>query len=85
MLEWAMNKYLGWLRPGAFEQAITRAEHIHFNLQGITNPKEWAEQYGKGSVYSTQYVTAWELYNIYHNSAALSKTTFYPNGFTSLP
>jgi RHS repeat-associated protein len=70
----------------AFEQAITRAEHIHFNLQGISNPKEWAENHGKGDVYKdADYVTAWELYNIYHNSVALSKTTFYPDGFTSFP
>ncbi len=70
----------------AFEQAITKADHIHFNLQGIIDPKEWAEKYGMGSVYSNaEYVTAWELYNIYHNPAALSKTTFYPAGFTSLP
>ena len=43
----------------AFQQAITRAEHIHFNLEGIPNPKEWAENHGKGDVYKdADYVTA---------------------------
>jgi len=65
----------------AFEQAITRADHIHFNLQGIPDPISYAKQYGSGDLYAEgTYVTAWELYHIYQNPAALAKTTFYPSG-----
>jgi hypothetical protein len=68
----------------ALEQAATRAEHIHFNLEGIVGDlNDWALQRGgHGMVWPFDY-TAIELYHIKTRGHCL-KTTFYDNGGTSL-
>jgi len=70
----------------AFVEASEKAEHIHFNLQGLPEPRRYAEKYGGGGVWGAQiYVTAWELWMIQHNPTLCAKTTFYEDGITPSP
>lgn len=63
-----------------FQQAIERARHIHFNLEGIDDPNQYAEAYGNSGVFSSSgYYTATELFIIKHNGWCY-KTSFYENG-----
>ena len=68
----------------ALGQAATRAEHIHFNLEGITgDPNDFANRLGNhGMTYPFAY-TAIELYHI-KTSGLCAKTTFYEHGSTDL-
>jgi RHS repeat-associated protein len=71
----------GDLFPEAFDQATKRAMGIHFNLQGIENPNEYAEKHGGNGVFSAKdYYTAWELYKIKNNPQLCVKTSFYEDG-----
>ena len=63
-----------------FQQAIERARHIHFNLEGIPDPNQYAETYGNSGVFGGGgYYTATELFIIKHNGWC-HKTSFYENG-----
>lgn len=69
----------------AFHEAVQKAEHIHFNLEGISgDPVDFAEKHGAGRPFES-FVTAYELYYIRHNPAVcLSKTSFYTHGSTDV-
>ncbi|NJM07822.1 hypothetical protein HC891_18955 [Candidatus Gracilibacteria bacterium] len=68
----------------AFTQAVQKAEHIHFNLEGIRgDPVEFAENLGSGS-FKAWDITATELYRIRYNPALCSKTSFYLQGSTDV-
>jgi hypothetical protein len=65
-----------------FFQASMRAEHIHFNLEGISTRtiNMYINTYGGlGDISQAKLVTAAELYIIRH-SGLCSKTSFYTNG-----
>jgi hypothetical protein len=63
----------------AFDQATQKAEHIHFNLESISDPNKYAKEHGgNGSLQQADYYTAWELYKVKEKLCA--KTTFYEDG-----
>jgi RHS repeat-associated protein/CSLREA domain-containing protein len=75
-----------WTSPTGFslmfDQAVSRAGRIHFNLEGIgrRNIRFYIEQYGgKGDFTQATYITAAELYRIRHHGWCY-KTSFYTDG-----
>jgi hypothetical protein len=61
-------------------KALIRSAHVHFNLQHISDVKDFISRYGgNGRIESAEYITAWELYIIKHRGYC-SKTTFYEDG-----
>ncbi|MCI0558324.1 MAG: hypothetical protein MN733_07500 [Nitrososphaera sp.] len=68
----------------AFYEATTRAAQIHFNLDGIDDPYEYAQTYGSSGKFPPgpgEFATAIELYLIRKNGLC-SKTMFYRGGST---
>jgi RHS repeat-associated protein len=65
----------------AFQEAMTNAERIHYNLEGIRgNPVDFANRYGNnGSFAGTNNFAATELYLI-RSRGYCRKTTFWDNG-----
>jgi RHS repeat-associated protein len=71
----------------AFKQATSRAERIHFNLEGIRgDPNDFAEKFGSQGQLDLPgiIVTAAELYLIKHQPGLCAKTDFYETGSTNL-
>jgi len=77
-----------WVREGLsnpglftqqFKQATQRAGHIHFNLEGIDQPNDYAEKHGAPGDFSSGNFTATELYIIKHRGLCY-KTSFYKDG-----
>jgi hypothetical protein len=66
-----------------FSQAAQRAAKIHFNLEGIENPMDYASS-GAGGFGDSNYFTAAELYTIKNNPILCQKTDFYDDGNKSL-
>lgn len=67
-----------------FEQASTRAERIHFNLEGIGgNINDYAQEFGSHGLTGDAYYAAYELYTI-KTRGLCAKTDFYENGSQSL-
>jgi len=91
----AIYAYFEWISAGlstfdpttnlarAFPQAALKANQIHFNLEGISDPLNYAKT-GNTSLEMASTYTAWELNEIKSNSEYCSKTIFYQNG-TSAP
>ena len=69
-----------------FPKAARRAAIIHFNLDGIDNPRQYAATYGGNGnfgVYSQTYITATELHIIHNEWDFCNKTVFYQHGSTA--
>ncbi|MEL6408237.1 MAG: hypothetical protein AAFR81_27980 [Chloroflexota bacterium] len=76
-----------------FTMAASRAEQIHFNLEGMRideddpstwDPVSWARiNGGQGDITRRTFTTAWEL-QIIRTSHLCDKTTFYRNGSTGV-
>jgi RHS repeat-associated protein len=64
--------------PEAFESAMHKTKHIHFNLDGIDDVNAALQQGAQG--WGARNMTNTELYLIVNNSTWFNKTTFYRNG-----
>jgi RHS repeat-associated protein len=64
--------------PEAFESAMSKTKHIHFNLDGIDDVNAALQQGAQG--WGARNMTNTELYLIVNNSTWFNKTTFYRNG-----
>lgn len=81
------SRWQNWARDGitrrtlkrfgrAFSHATRRADKIHFSLDGIDDPVEWA-QLGRAGFENNQLYSAAELFIIKNDPALLAKTIFY--------
>lgn len=67
---------------GAFNTVASRSERIHFSLDAIPFPRNYAYEHGgNGNLLYADYYTAWELFEVIQHYCP--KTTFYRHGLST--